>query len=385
VPNFSFLAIGSTGAAGRHDLNVRDCRSFAVAAGSRNLRGRALGARPGAPRNGKVIMIRREFIMLLGSAAVAWPLAARAQPPRMPVIGFLSVASPAPDLPRRVAFLQGLAEAGYVPGKNVAIESRRANQASLLPQVAAELVARQVDVIVVTGSPYAALAAKAATSTIPIVFAIADDPVKHGLVASLSRPGGNVTGVNVLSSEIAGKRLELLRELVPQATTVGYLPGASETPVFEDMRRSDMLAAGRALGREIIVLEVRRLDFEAAFATLVEQRAGALIVGGFTLFNDDASNRDKILELAARHKIPAIYPDREHVVNGGLMSYDTDQIATVRVFGNYAGRILKGAKPADLPVQRPTKFEFVINLKTAKALGLSIPRILLVAATELID
>jgi putative ABC transport system substrate-binding protein len=294
-------------------------------------------------------MMRRELIMLLGSAAVAWPFAARAQQPRMPVIGFLSLGPPPPEnSPGPVAFVQGLAEAGYVRGKNVAIEPRRANyQNSLLPRLAAELVARQVDVIVTVGSPYAALAAKAATSTIPIVFRISEDPVKYGLVASLSRPGGNVTGVALRIAELAGKRLNLLRDLVPQATTVGYLSGPSGSPVFEDMK-SDMLAAGRSLGREIIVLEVRRLDFEAAFATLVEQRAGALIVGNYTFFSD-ASNRDKILELAARHKIPAIYPGREYAVNGGLMSYNTDTLASNRLVGNYAGRILKGAKPQTCP------------------------------------
>jgi putative ABC transport system substrate-binding protein len=329
-------------------------------------------------------MIRRELIMFLGSAAVAWPLAARAQQPRMPVIGFLGLGSPSPNSPRSIAFHQGLAEAGYVPGKNVAIEYSWANnQTSLLPRLAAELVARQVDVIVTTGSRFAALAAKAATSTIPIVFVIAEDPVKYGLVASFSRPGGNVTGVTAITTELAAKRLDLLRQLVPQATTIGYLSGPSGSLVFEDMR-SDMLAAGRALGREIIVLEVRSLEFDHAFVTLVEEGAGALIVGNYLIFTD-TSNGDKILELAARHKIPAIYPRREHAVNGGLMSYDSDPMAVARLFGSYAGLILKGAKPADLPVQRPTKFEFVINLKTAKALDLSIPRALLAGATELID
>src|SRR5262245_7159766 len=329
-------------------------------------------------------MIRRQLIMLLGSAAVAWPLAARAQQPRMPVIGFLNFGSPSRGLPTGVAFRQSLAEAGYVVGTTMAMELRWANyQNPLLPRLAAELVDRQVDVIVTTGSPYAVLAMKAATSTIPIVFMTGSDPVKHGMVSSLSRPGGNVTGVHVYSTELAAKRLELLRELVPQATRIGYLSGPSESPVFDEMK-SDMLEAGRALGREIVVLEVRNLNFEAAFATLVEQRAAALIVGNYTIFAN-AANRGKILELAARHKIPAIYARREDAVSGGLMSYDADSVAAFRLLGNYAGRILKGAKPADLPVQQSTKFDLFINRKTAKALGLSIPRILLATATELID
>src|SRR5215470_18035934 len=266
-----------------------------------------------------ICLRRRKFIAALGGAAV-WPLVARAQQPRMPVIGFLGLGSPNPSSPFPVAFREGLAEAGYVPGQNVAIESRWAtNQTSLLPQLAAELVDRKVAVIVTIGSRYAALAAKATTSTIPIAFATTDDPVQYGLVTSLSRPGGNVTGVTYLTAELASKRLNLLLELT-QATTIAFLSGPSSNFIFED-RKNDMLAAGRALGRQVIVLEVRGLDFEAAFATLVEQRAGALIVGDFAFFFSPG-NRDKILELAARHKIPTMYPSRQFADNGGLMSYD---------------------------------------------------------------
>jgi putative ABC transport system substrate-binding protein len=329
-------------------------------------------------------MRRREFITLLGGAA-AWPLAARAQQPDVPVIGFLGVGSSDANSAFGAAFRQGLAEAGYVPGQNVAIEFRWANyQLSLLPRLAAELVDRKVAVIVTTGSPYAALAAKAATSTIPIVFAIADDPVKHGLVTSLGRPGGTATGMNFLTGELAGKQLNLLLELIPQATTIAYLSAPSDSPIFED-RKSDMLAAGRALGREIIVLEAPRLDFEAAFATLVEQRADALIVGSFTVFLDPR-NRDKILALAAHHKIKAMYPNRGYALRGGLMSYDADVLPAIRQLGShYVGQILKGAQPADLPVMQPTKFKLVINLKTAKALNLQVPDRLLALADEVIE
>ena len=331
-------------------------------------------------------MRRRDFVVLFGGAAVGWPLTARAQQAAMPVIGFLGLGSSVPTSAFEAAFRQGLAEAGYVPGQNVAIEFRWANyQHSRLPQLAADLVDRKVAVIVTTGSPYAALAAKAATSTIPIVFAVSEDPVQYGLVTSLSRPGGTVTGMTSLTAELAGKQLNLLLELIPQATTIAYLSAPSSSPIFED-RKSDMLAAGRALGREIIVLEVRRLDFDAAFATLVQQRADALIVGAFSVFLNPSRNRDKILELAARHKITAMYPSRVYAVQGGLMSYDSDFVAVVRQLGShYVGQILKGAKPGDLPVIRPTKFELIINLKTAKALGLTVPDKLLALADEVIE
>jgi putative ABC transport system substrate-binding protein len=265
------------------------------------------------------------------------------------------------------------------------IEFRGSNfNPSLLPQLAVDLVARKVDVIVTIGSPYAAIAAKAATSTTPIVFMLTEDPIEYGLVASFNRPGGNVTGVTFLTAELMPKRLNLLLELVPQAATVGYLcPPSNAQTVRERIR--DMLAAGRALGREIAVLEVRRLDFEATFATLVEQRVGALIVGNYSLFTAVPSNRDKILELALRHKVPTMYPNRRYSGNGGLMSYDVRRYEQRRNAGLYVGRILKGEKPADLPVLQPTKFELVINLKTAKALGLTIPETLLATADEVIQ
>ena len=324
---------------------------------------------------------RRNFLHLVGGAAAAgWPLTAHAQS-RMPVIGFLGLGPPNPNA--AAAFHRGLAEAGYVSGQHVEIEYRWANYLYLLPELAADLVDRNVAVIVTTGSPYAAVAAKDATSTIPIVFTLADDPVKYDLVTSLSRPGGNITGMTFLTSELAGKRLDLLCELVPEAIKVGYLsiPSNPRYPVVEDLR-SDIFAAGRALGREIILLEVRGLDFEAAFTTLVEQRVRALLVGNFTVFD---TYHDKIVELAARHKLAAMYPNRSYVVDGGLMSYGAGGALFRQLARNYVGQILKGIKPADLPVQQPTQFALVINLKTARALGLAIPRTLLAAATELID
>ena len=330
---------------------------------------------------------RRELIVMLGSAAAAWPLMSRAQQPAIPVIGYLSLTSNAPSPNGLYAggFLQGLLQIGYVPGRNLAIEFRGANlQNSILPQLAADLVARRVAVIVTSGSPYAAVAAKAATSRIPIVFMLNEDPMEYGLVASFNRPGGNVTGVTFLSAELAGKRLNLLLELIPQATTVGYLcPGSGSA--YVEARKSDMIAAGRALGREIIVLEVQRVDFEATFATAVEQGVDALIVGNYTFFAASLSNRNKILELAARHKLPAMYEDRRYSGNGGLMSYGAKISEQARNAGLYTGRILKGEKPADLPVMQPAKFELVINLKTAKALGLTVPPTLVAIADEVIE
>jgi putative ABC transport system substrate-binding protein len=367
-------------------------------------------------------MIRRREVLTLLGGATAWPVVARAQQGPMPVISFLGLA-PAPKS-TSFHFRQGLAEVGCVPGLNVVIESHSANfQHSILPQLAADLVNRKVAAIVTTDSPYVALAAKAATSTIPIVFIINEDPVDYGLVASLNRPGGNVTGVTFLTTELAGKRLSLLLELVPGANIVGYLSGPSESPTFED-RRSEMLAAGRALGREIIVGEVRRLvpdhgahpareegrpggrrfeeprprpvhpgrggradghlDFEAAFATFVERRARALIVGNFSLFNNPR-DRNKICELAARHELPAMYPGREYGISGGLMSYGAT-FEQLRKAGIYTGRIIKGEDPANLPVLQPTKFEFVLNLKAAKTIGLNnVPDKLLALADEVIE
>jgi putative ABC transport system substrate-binding protein len=327
-------------------------------------------------------MRRREFISLLGGAAAAWPLAARAQQPVMPVIGFLHVAFPGPYTQQLAAFRQGLKQSGYIEGQNVAIEYRWANNENdRLPELAADLVRRQVALIVAAGSTDSARAAKAATSTIPIVLVFGADPVRLGLVASLNRPGGNVTGVTFLTTELMAKRLELLRELVPQATTVAYLADLQAVPGQEMVR--DTLAAAGVLGRQIAVVEARSdHDFEPAFATFVERRAGALVVAASQLFD---SNRDQLLALAARHKMPAIYQAREFVLDGGLMSYGASYGDTFRLGGLYAGQILKGEKPSNLPVQQATKFELVINLKTAKALGLEVPLSLMIRADEVIE
>jgi putative ABC transport system substrate-binding protein len=330
-----------------------------------------------------ICLRRRDFIMLLGGAA-AWPLAAHAQQPVVPVIGYLSLTGGPNNSLEGRAFLGGLAQVGYFPGRNATIELGSANyQPSILPRLAADLVARRVAVIVATGSPYVAVAAKAATSTIPIVFMLNEDPMEYGLVASFNRPGGNVTGVTFLTAELMGKRLNLLLELAPQATTVGYLYPASAPSV--PARISDMLAAGRVLGREIVLLGVRRLEFETAFATLVERRVGPLVVGNYAGFSANQSNRDKILELAARHKVPTMYPNRVYSVSGGLMSYGASITEQGRNAGIYTGRILKGERPADLPVMQPTKFELVINLKAAKAIGITIPPTLFAFATEVIE
>jgi len=319
-------------------------------------------------------MKRRHFITLLGSAMAGWPLATCERQTEMPVIGILGFENRA----WVAGFHRGLADAGYVPGQNVAIEYRWMLDPIELPRLAAELVDRKVDVIVTTGSPYAAVAAKDATPTIPIVFQIGDDPVKFGLVNSFSRPGGNVTGM-YFGIDLSGKQLNLLLDFVPQETTVAYL--SHPYALVSEVAKSNVLAAGRALGREIIVSEVRRLNFETAFMTLVEQRAGALMVGAF---NDFVRNREKIVELAAHHKIVAMYHNRQFVIDGGLMSYGPGGPLIRFLARHYVGQILKGAKPADLPVQQPNEFEFVLNLRTAKTLGLTIPRRLLAAATELI-
>jgi ABC-type uncharacterized transport system substrate-binding protein len=330
------------------------------------------------------MMKRREFIRLLGGA-VALPLAARAQQPAMPLIGFLDIRSAAENTRTITDFREGLAEAGYVEGRNVAIEYRWAEgHYDRLPALAGDLVRRQAAVIVATGGLATALAAKVATSTIPIVFMNGSDPVKYGLVASFNRPGGNLTGVTFRSTEIASKRLDFLSELVPQATTVAYLSGDARSLTFEE-QKSNMLAAARTLRRQVIVLECRsESDFEAAFATMVERGAGAFIVGAFPLFYE-LRTRNRILALAAHHKIPAMYPHRMYPVAGGLMSYSTDAGAYREVGVNYVGRILKGTNPADLPVQQTAKFNLAINLKTAKALGLTIPQTLFVAAHEVIE
>jgi putative ABC transport system substrate-binding protein len=322
---------------------------------------------------------RREFIAGLGGAA-AWPMVARTQQSAIPVVGYLDGRSSELNL-RGVALLRrGLKQAGYVEGENVAFEYRWAeNHFDRLPELATDLVSRHVAVIVASGGSAAAtLAAKAATATIPIVFVFGADPVKTGVVASLNRPGGNVTGVTFQSTELGGKRLELLHEMVPQETTIAHLTGqlgSDET--------SDILASARLLGLHVIVLECRSDgDLEAAFKTLIERRAGALIVGAFPFLIE---NRHKILAMAALNKIPAMYPTLGFAVDGGLMSYSADERGSLFLAGFYVGRILKGMKPADLPVQQPRKFVFVINLKTATALDLTLPPGLLAIADEVIE
>ena len=330
-------------------------------------------------------MRRRDFITLLGGAAASWPIATRAQQPSMPVLGYLDIGTPSGAAYDVAALREGLGQAGYIEGRNLAIEFRFAHQnGSDLPQLATELVRRQVALIVVSGGPSAVRAAKAATSTIPIVFVIGADPVRYGFVPSLNRPSGNVTGVSFVSAGPEGKRLDLLLQLAPKISTVAYLLGASSSLIFVNLR-NDMLAAAGALKREVIILEVHDLDFEGAFAPLVQRRAEALIVGGYRIFLEPR-NRDQILGLASRYKIPAIYPYRQFPDNGGLMSYSADIRGAFRRAGlHYVGQILKGAKPSDLPVEQPIKFEFVINLKTAKALGLEIPPTLLARADEVIE
>jgi putative ABC transport system substrate-binding protein len=327
-------------------------------------------------------MRRREFTTLIGVAAVGFPIAAHTQQAAMPVIGFLHSSSPTPHAHELTALRLGLKESGYIEGQNVAIEYRWAeNEYDRLPELAADLVRRQVAVIVVAGGAPPAVAAKAATPTIPIVLVFGSDPVRLGLVASLNRPGGNITGVTFLTSELMAKRLDLLRELVPQATTVAYLADTRFITSQEMLR--DMLAAAATLGRQVAVVEARSdHDFETAFATFVERQAGALVVGASALFD---SNRDRLVALTARYKLPAIYQAREYAFDGGLMSYGASYGDAFRLGGRYVGQILKGAKPADLPVEQSSRFELVINMKTAKALGLDVPPMLLIRADELIE
>jgi putative ABC transport system substrate-binding protein len=325
-------------------------------------------------------MRRRDFIKLLSNTVVAWPLTARAQQAARPIVGFLRSGSAAPFQNLVVAFGRGLKEAGFVAGENVAIEYRYAdNQIDRLPALVADLIRLPVAVIVVNSG--AAFAAKATTTTVPIVFAAGDDPVKSGLVPSLNRPGGNITGVSWLGGLVGAKRLELLRQVVPKATTIAMLvqPNRSDT----EPERKDVQAAARAIGLQLITLDVSSdRDIESAFATLVQRGAGALLVGiGAYL----ASKRESIITLASRYAIPAIYPLREEVVAGGLMSYGPSQSSAYQQAGIYVGRILKGEKPADLPVMQSTKFEFVLNLKTAKMLGLDVPMTIQMTTDEVIE
>jgi putative ABC transport system substrate-binding protein len=327
-------------------------------------------------------IMRREFITLLGGAAAAWPLAAGAQQPTMPVIGHLSagLAQLPPGDPFGAAFRKGLSEIGYVEGRNVAIESRSAQgRYDRLPALAADLVQRKVAVIYATGAANSAQAAKAATTTIPIVFQNGSDPIKVGLVPSLNRPGGNATGVVYFISTLVAKRLEMLRELVPQARLIGFLTNPKNS--ISDI--TDLQANARSVGQEITVLTAGTADeIGNAFATAAQRSIGALLVDGDPLFN---SRRIQFAVLAAHHRIPTSYPARVFPEAGGLMSYSDDRLESARLAGTYVGRILKGEKPADLPVLQPTKFDLVINLATAKTLGLTVPPTLLVQATELIE
>jgi putative tryptophan/tyrosine transport system substrate-binding protein len=324
---------------------------------------------------------RRAFITLVGGGA-AWPLAAQAQP-SMPVIGFLDPTSPEARTDRLRAFRQGLKETDYVEGENVAIEYRWAeNQIVRLPALADDLVRRRVAVIVAIGNTNVALAAKAATTTIPIVFGVGEDPVRFGLVASLARPGGHLTGVNFFNAELSEKRLELLRMLTPDAVRIAVLVNP-ENPTSRETTSRDAQAAARSMGLQIHLLDASTSgEINAAFASFAQQRPDALFVAGDPLFS---SRRVQLVHLATRYAIPAIFPNRESVEIGGLMSYGSNIRDAYRLAGTYAGRILKGAKPADLPVVQAPKFELVINAETARMLGLPVPPTLLATADEVIE
>jgi putative tryptophan/tyrosine transport system substrate-binding protein len=327
-------------------------------------------------------MRRREFIAALGGTAVAWPLAARAQKPALPVIGYLSAGSSSPGDPAAAAFHRGLRELGYIEGRNVEIVYRWAEiRYDRLPALAADLVRGRVAVIVAIGGSVTALAAKSATATIPIVFAFGADPVELGLVSSLNSPGGNVTGGFFLTRPLTPKRFQLLHEMVPAATSIGFLVNPTTPGVDADLRQAEI--AARTLGARLVIVNARTpSEIEAAFAVLVEQRVDAFLAAGDLLF---AAQGNQLAALAARHSVPAIYINRGIVDAGGLMSYGANAFDAFRLAGTYAGRILNGERPADLPVQQATRIEFVLNLKTAKSLGLTVPNTLLVAADEVIE
>jgi len=328
-------------------------------------------------------MKRREFITLLGGAAAVWPLVAGAQQPAMPVIGFLHPGSAEPNADLLAAFRKGLAEAGYTEGRNVAIEFRWAHgENSRLVEMAAELVQRQVAVIVTPIGTATALAAKKATTSIPIVFSAGTDPVKAGIVASLRRPGGNVTGVNYMAAELSAKRLSLLHELMPSAARIALLVNPANPVAMESITR-DTQAAAESIGCQIEVFKAESSpEIEAAFAALVQNRLNALLVGGEPFFID---RRVQIVTLATRHLLPTVHFNRAFTEIGGLMSYGASNFGRYREVGIYTGRILKGEKPADLPVMQPTQFELVINLPTARAIGVTVPPSLLAQANEVIE
>jgi putative ABC transport system substrate-binding protein len=328
-------------------------------------------------------MRRREFISLFGSAIASWPLAARAQQPAMPVIGFLHLTSPEPNRENLAAFRRGLAETGYTEQKNVAIEYRWAlNQNDRLAALATELVRRQVSLIVVLESTNGALAAKAATQTIPIIFMQGADPVQIGLVDSLNRPGGNATGIDLLLARVAAKRLELLLALVPAAKSIAYLRNPTN-PVYAETESKEVRAAASAHDVRLLIENASRAsEIETAFEDLVQQRADALLVSSDGFF---LTHPAQIVALAAQHAVPAIYGWRQAMAAGGLMSYGTNIIDAWRQAGVYAGRVLKGERPAELPVQQVTKVELIINLKVAKALGLTFPMSILGRADEVIE
>jgi putative ABC transport system substrate-binding protein len=328
-------------------------------------------------------MKRREFITLLGGgAAIAWPLAARAQQPELPVVGFLHPATPDTFADRLRAFRQGLKDTGYVEGESVAIVYRWGeNQPERLPDLAADLARRRPTVIACAGGFRSIAAIQAATTTIPIVFAVAEDPVRLGLVASLARPGGNLTGINFLNDELVAKRLQILRELVPGAARVAVLVNPSGTT--GEATTKDLDAAARTIGLQVRILNASNsAEIDTAFASLANDRPDALFVAADPTFNN---RRKQVVLQAMRHRLPAAYASREYAEAGGLMSYGTDLLDTYRLLGTYTGRILKGAKPADLPVLQPTKFELVINQMTARILGLDVPPTLLARADEVIE